>query len=289
MIYLYLWRRRTTAKECVKLMREEAERMFEEDIAINRAIAILLLARDVNITVVWLCFQGHHGAEYLRSLGHHKLSIIHHCNTGFLATAGYGTALGVVYSLHESDPGAVEVFVDETRPRLQGAKLTCWELSKMNVPHKLIVDGASGFLMYQKRVHAVVFGADRVAANGDVANKIGTHNLALCAHTYGLPVLACVPCSTVDLTAKTGSDIEVEERPCEEITLQHALRAGYELCPPGTAVYNPAFDITPAKFITAIVTEAGLIFPPFEQELRRAKDMSISKEMKRSKETPNSF
>jgi methylthioribose-1-phosphate isomerase len=186
-----------------------------------------------------------------------------------LATVDYGTAIGVIYSAHHQKKN-IHVWVDETRPRLQGARLTAWELMREGVPMHLVVDGAAGLLMYQKKVDAVVFGADRVAANGDTANKIGTYKLAVVARENSVPVYACVPTSTIDLTVSSGHTIVIEERGSEEVTHVGAE----QVAPPNCPVFNPAFDVTPAKYLSAIVTEEGVCYPPFEQSLPLAKKKS---------------
>jgi len=181
----------------------------------------------------------------------------------------YGTAIGVIYSAHHQGK-KIHVWVDETRPRLQGSRLTAWELMREGVPIHLISDNASGLLMYQNKVDAVVFGADRVAANGDTANKIGTYKLAVVARENNVPVYACVPTSTIDLTVETGRSIVIEERGSEEVT-----HIGTEcIAPAGCPVFNPAFDVTPFKYISAVVTEEGICYPPFEQSLPLAKKKS---------------
>jgi methylthioribose-1-phosphate isomerase len=189
-------------------------------------------------------------------------NIFHHCNTGPLATGGYGTALGVIRYAHEHGK-RVHVFVDETRPRLQGARLTAWELQQMGIPFTVVPDGASGFFMRTRKIDLCVVGCDRIAANGDVANKIGTYNLALAAHAHGIPFYSAGPSSTIDLATPTGDDIPIEERPAEEVT--HI--GNFALTPPGASVSNPAFDITPASYLTAIITEKGVAYPPFIQSL----------------------
>lgn len=188
--------------------------------------------------------------------------IMHHCNTGSLATVDYGTALGVIRTAHEHGR-AVHAFLDETRPRLQGAKLSAWELIQLGVPHTVIVDGASGHFMRTVGIDLCVVGCDRVAANGDTANKIGTYNLALVAHAHGVPFYIAAPTSTIDMAIATGDDIPIEERPAEEVT--HVGRT--QITPTGANVANPAFDVTPAKYITAIITEKGVAYPPFNESL----------------------
>lgn len=205
--------------------------------------------------------MGAHGAALLPD----GATVIHHCNTGALATVDYGTALGVVRAAHEAGK-AVHVIVDETRPRLQGAKLTCWELDRLGIPHTLIVDGAAAWRMAAGGVDAVLVGADRIAANGDAANKIGTYGLAIAARHHGIPLYVVAPTSTVDLATPDGGAIVVEARAADEVTCVD----GQPIAPPGTAAYNPAFDVTPAALVTAIVTEEGVVRPPFADGLRDA-------------------
>jgi methylthioribose-1-phosphate isomerase len=204
-----------------------------------------------------------------RQMGVHGLAvvpqdarIIHHCNTGALATVDYGTALGVIRTAHEHNRH-VYVFVDETRPRLQGARLTAWELGNLGIPYTVIVDGASGFFMRRGMVDLCLVGCDRVAANGDTANKIGTYNLALVARAHHVPFYVVGPTSTVDLNLQNGDLIPIEERSIDEIT----SIGGYAITPQGSPASNPAFDITPAGYITGIITENGIAYPPFEQTL----------------------
>jgi methylthioribose-1-phosphate isomerase len=191
------------------------------------------------------------GASYLRQeCGDGPLSVHTHCNTGALACLGWGTALGVIRALHAA--GTLrDVIVDETRPLLQGARLTCWELGQLGIEHLLACDGAAPFLISQHRADAVVVGADRIAANGDVANKIGTYSLALAARQAGIPFLVAAPESTIDQTTASGAAIPLEQRPDEEITVPAA--------PAGTRALNLAFDITPAELVSAVVTEDRLI------------------------------
>jgi len=190
-------------------------------------------------------------------------NIYHHCNTGPLATGGYGTALGVIRYAHEQGK-SVHVFVDETRPRLQGARLTAWELQQMGIPFTVVPDGASGHFMRTRKIDLCVVGCDRIAANGDVANKIGTYNLALVARAHNVPFYSAGPSSTVDLATPTGDDIPIEERPAEEMT--HI--GDFFITLPGMPVANPAFDVTPASYLTAIITEKGVVYPPYTQSLR---------------------
>jgi methylthioribose-1-phosphate isomerase len=191
-----------------------------------------------------------------------KARIIHHCNTGALATVDYGTALGVIRTAHEHGK-QVHVYVDETRPRLQGARLTTWELLQLGVPHTVVVDGASGYLMSRVGIDLCIVGCDRMAANGDTANKIGTFNLALAAHAHQVPFYVALPLSTIDFSLSSGQEIPIEERPAEEVT----KIGDCPITPEGAQAANPAFDVTPARYITAIITECGVAYPPFEESL----------------------
>jgi methylthioribose-1-phosphate isomerase len=203
-------------------------------------------------------------AEYGQNLIPDHANIIHHCNTGALATVGIGTALGVIRLAHEMGK-RIHVFVDETRPRLQGARLTSWELKKLGIPHTIIVDGASGYVMRNNKIHACLVGCDRIAANGDVANKIGTYNLALVAAAHGVPFYSVGPTSTIDLSAATGAEIPIEERATREIT--HI--GNRQITPDDVNVSNPAFDLTPANYITGIITDRGVVYPPYEDTLAK--------------------
>lgn len=230
--------------EIRRLLLVEAEALADEDIAINRRM-------------------GFNGAEVIPE----GANILHHCNTGTLATVDFGTALGVIYACQEQGK-RIHVWVDETRPRLQGARLTAWELMRAEVPMHLIADNAAGHLMRTGQVDVVIFGADRVAANGDVANKIGTYKLGVVARENGIPVYAVVPTSTIDLNLPDGDHIPIEERNAEEVTLVGETL----IAPENVPVYNPAFDITPHRYLTGIITEEGICYPPFTQSLRWAKD-----------------
>ncbi|MDX1992573.1 MAG: S-methyl-5-thioribose-1-phosphate isomerase [bacterium] len=193
-----------------------------------------------------------------------QATIIHHCNTGSLATQDYGTALGIIRTAHEHGK-RVYVLVEETRPRLQGARLTAWELHEQGIPYQIIVDGASGHFMRLHGVDLCVVGADRIAANGDTANKVGTYNLAIVAHAHGMPFYVAAPLSTIDLDTPSGDEIEIEERPSVEITHIEGVPVVPQAAPAG----NPAFDVTPAKYITAIITEKGIVYPPYTKTLRQ--------------------
>ncbi|MGQ9517522.1 MAG: S-methyl-5-thioribose-1-phosphate isomerase [Anaerolineae bacterium] len=219
----------------------EALAIAEEDVAVNRRI-------------------GEVGAEIVPD----GANILTHCNAGALATVDYGTALGVVRMAVERGK-RVHVWVDETRPRLQGARLTAWELMRDGIPMTLIADNAAGHLMRAGKVDLVLFGADRVAANGDVANKIGSYKLAVLARENGIPCYAVSPTSTIDLSLATGDEIPIEERPPEEVTVIDGRR----IAPEGVPVYNPAFDVTPHRYLTGIITENGIAYPPFGISLRR--------------------
>jgi methylthioribose-1-phosphate isomerase len=222
---------------------EEAQALADEDVEINRRL-------------------GAYGADLIQE----GVTILHHCNTGALATVDYGTALGVIRAAHEQGK-AIRVLVDETRPRLQGARLTAWELRQLGVPFTLIADNAAGHFMRTGQVDIVLVGADRVAANGDVANKIGTYKLAVVAQANGIPFYPCVPTSTVDLSLPTGDEIPIEERPAEEVT--GLSYQGQPVVPPDVTVANPAFDVTPHRYVTGIVTERGIAYPPFTINLAR--------------------
>jgi methylthioribose-1-phosphate isomerase len=189
--------------------------------------------------------------------------VLTHCNAGALATCGYGTALGVIRSAVELGK-RIHVYADETRPFLQGARLTAWELMADNIPTTVICDNMAASLMRAGRIQAVVVGADRIAANGDTANKIGTYNVAILAHEHGIPFYVAAPWSTIDLATATGEAIPIEERPAVEVT----HHGGKQLTPNGVGICNPAFDVTPAKYIAAIVTERGLLRAPFVASLQ---------------------
>ena len=212
----------------------EAEALADEDVEINRRM-------------------GFNGAEIVPE----GANILHHCNTGALAAVDFGTALGVIFACHELGK-AIHVWVDETRPRLQGARLTAWELMRAGVPMHLIADNAAGHLMKAGKVDVVLYGADRVAANGDVANKIGSYKLAVVARENGIPCYSVVPTSTIDLNLPTGDLIPIEERGPREVT--HVGET--QIAPDNVPVYNPAFDVTPHRYLTGIITEEGICYPP---------------------------
>ena len=222
--------------------------------------ALLAEARAIEVEDRRMCAAiGRHGAELL----HDGDTVLTHCNAGALATAGDGTALSVIYSAVASGKN-IRVFADETRPLLQGARLTAWELSQRGVPVTVICDSMAATVMRQRKIQAVIVGADRIAANGDTANKIGTYSVACLAKTHGLPFYVAAPSSTFDLTLSSGEQIPIEERSAAEIT--HGF--GRQTVPDGAEVYNPAFDVTPAELITAIITERGIIRPVTPEAIR---------------------
>jgi methylthioribose-1-phosphate isomerase len=220
---------------------EEAQRMHAEDVAANQAM-------------------GRHGATLMPSSG----GVLTHCNAGALATAGYGTALGVIRAAVEQGK-KIHVYADETRPFLQGSRLTAWELMKDGIPTTVISDNMAGAVMKQGKIGAIVVGADRIAANGDVANKIGTYTVAVLAKEHGIPFYVAAPISTVDLATADGSGIPIEQRNAKEVT--HI--AGRQMVPDGVNVENPAFDVTPAKYVAAIITERGIAKAPYQTSLRK--------------------
>ncbi len=221
----------------------EAQRIADEDVEINQRMA-------------------RHGAELIQS----GETVIHHCNTGALATVDWGTALGVIRMAHEQGK-AVHVLVDETRPRLQGARLTAWELEQYGVPYEIISDNAAGYFLRSGKAQRAFVGADRIAANGDVANKIGTYMLALAARDNNVPFYVVAPSSTFDFSLPSGTHIPIEEREADEVL--GIQRDGQRLSPVGAKARNPAFDVTPNHLVTAFVTEFGVIEPPYEENLRR--------------------
>jgi methylthioribose-1-phosphate isomerase len=224
--------------------------------------ALLFWARGVHAADVAANRRiGEHGAALFAP----ESRVLTHCNTGALATAGYGTALGVIQSSWRQGRVAL-VWVDETRPLLQGARLTAWELRRLGIPFRVLPDAAAGSLLARGEVDRIVVGADRIAANGDTANKIGTYPLAVLAHRHGVPFYVAAPLSTIDPATPTGADIPIEERSPEEIT----TLAGHPITPEGTPALNLAFDLTPADLITNIVTDAGVLQAPYEESIARA-------------------
>jgi methylthioribose-1-phosphate isomerase len=224
-----------------RLLQEEAQKIYKEDIAANKQL-------------------GKFGASLLQS----TRRLMTHCNAGALATAGYGTALGVIRALKESGK-QVEVWVNETRPFLQGARLTAWELKKEKIPATLITDNMAGYLMQEGKVDAVVVGCDRVAANGDVANKIGTYGIAVLAKRHDIPFYVAGPTSSIDIDCASGKDIPIEQRDPTEVS--HIF--GRALAPKGVRVFNPAFDVTSQDLVSALITEKGVIHPPYQENIRK--------------------
>jgi methylthioribose-1-phosphate isomerase len=232
---------RSQGVEVVKqLLKSEAAKIFQEDIASNKLL-------------------GKFGAKLLGN----SLHILTHCNAGALATAGYGTALGVVRAMKEAGKN-VEVMADETRPFLQGARLTAWELKRDKIPVTLLADSMMGYAMQKGKVDAVIVGADRIAANGDVANKIGTYGVAVMARRHNLPFYVAAPTTTIDLKCSCGAEIPIEQRDPREIS--HIF--GQAITPRGVRILNPAFDVTPHDLVTAIITEKGVITAPYTQNIR---------------------
>jgi len=226
-----------------------------KDALIDEALAMLSEDIDTNRRM------GAAGAELLPADG----AVLTHCNAGALATVGYGTALGVIRAAVEQGK-KIRVYADETRPRLQGMKLTAWELHQDGIDVTVIADNMAGMLMRRHKIDCVVVGADRIAANGDTANKIGTYSVAVLARHHGIPFYVAAPYSTIDFEIEVGDDIPIEERPLEEMT----QIGGVQIMPEGVKTINPAFDVTPGSLITAIITERGVIYPPFTKNLRDA-------------------
>lgn len=233
--------RNKPVSEIKQALIDEAHRVYVEDIAANEAM-------------------GKHGAVLLPSSG----SVLTHCNAGALCAAGYGTALGVIRAAVESGK-QIHVFADETRPFLQGSRLTAWELMKDNIPTTLISDNMAGAIMRQGKINAVVVGADRIAANGDVANKIGTYTVAILAKTHGIPFYVAAPIATIDLETPDGSKIPIEQRASTEVTHM----GGRQIAPDGVVVENPAFDVTPNEYVAAIITERGVARAPYSESLKQ--------------------
>lgn len=230
-------------EEIYKKIKEEADEIFEEDIETNKRMA-------------------KHGNEIIKE----GATILTHCNTGALATVGYGTALGVVREAHYTGKN-IFVFADETRPRLQGGRLTAWELVQEEIPSKLIADNVAAILIRDGKIDVILVGADRIALNGDTANKIGTFMLSVVAKAYNVPFYIVAPTTTIDFDIETGEEIEIEERTSEEVTHIDGIRTA----PEGIEVYNPAFDVTPWENITGIITEKGIIRPPYRENIMKLK------------------
>jgi methylthioribose-1-phosphate isomerase len=230
--------------DVVRALISEAKRIADEDVDINRRM-------------------GAHGATLIEEKVGRACNILTHCNAGALATVDYGTALAVIRAAHEQNK-QIHVWVDETRPRLQGARLTSWELMNEGIPMTLIADNVAGHLMRTGQVDIIFVGSDRTAANGDVANKIGTYKLAVLAKENGIPFYAVVPTSTIDLSVPSGDDIPIEKRDAREVTQVREC----QVAPDGVRVLNVAFDVTPHRYVTGIITENGIAYPPFKQSLK---------------------
>ncbi len=241
-------RSRLSKDDLVRYLELEAQIMAREDVEINQAI-------------------GQNGA----SLIHDGANVLTHCSTGALATVDWGTAVGVLRSAHASGK-RLHVWVDETRPRLQGARLNAWELQQLGIPFTLITDNMAAHFMQQGAVDLVITGADRIAANGDTANKIGTYGLAVLAHAHGIPFYIAAPLSTIDPEIPTGEQIPIEERDSAEVT--HI--AGVALAPAGVKVANPSFDVTPNRLIKGIITERGILRAPFDRAIQQITSLSDS-------------
>jgi methylthioribose-1-phosphate isomerase len=239
-LYNELAAQKTPIPEIKSAVVAKARRMYDEDIAACKQM-------------------GAHGASLLPKEG----TVLTHCNAGALATCGYGSALGVIRAAIERGH-KIDVFADETRPFLQGARLTAWELMKDNIPTTVLCDNMAAALMRQGRIQAVIVGADRIAANGDVANKIGTYGVSILAKEHGIPFYVAAPWSTLDLATTHGDLIPIEQRAATEVTHSN----GKQMTPHGVAIENPAFDVTPAKYVTAIITERGVLRAPYERSIQ---------------------
>jgi methylthioribose-1-phosphate isomerase len=247
-LYNELAAKNTSIPEIKAAVVAKARRMYDEDIAACKQM-------------------GAHGASLLPQEG----AVLTHCNAGALATCGYGSALGVIRSAIARGH-KIEVFADETRPFLQGARLTAWELMKDNIPTTVLCDNMAAHLMSKGRIQAVIVGADRIAANGDVANKIGTYGVSILAKEHGIPFYVAAPWSTLDLQTANGDGIPIEQRDAREVTHSN----GKQMTPHGVAIENPAFDVTPAKYVTAIITERGVLRAPYEQSIQNMAKQTIS-------------
>src|ERR1700722_10192569 len=243
-VYTDLAAKNTPIPEIKATVVAKARRMYDEDIAACKQM-------------------GAHGAALLPLEG----TVLTHCNAGALATCGYGSALGVIRAAVERGH-KIDVFADETRPFLQGARLTAWELLHDNIPTTVLCDNMAGALMRQGRIQAVIVGADRIAANGDTANKIGTYTVAVLAKEHGIPFYVAAPLSTIDLATPHGDGIPIEQRAATDVTHSN----GKQMTPNGAAIQNPAFDVTPARYITAIITEHGVLRAPYNQSIQQMAD-----------------
>src|ERR1700761_3683273 len=247
-LYIELVAKDTTIPEIKVAVVAKARRMYDEDIAACKQM-------------------GAHGASLLPKEG----TVLTHCNAGALATCGYGSALGVIRAAIERGH-KIDVFADETRPYLQGARLTAWELMKDNIPTTVLCDNMAAYLMGKGRIQACIVGADRIAANGDPAKKIGPYGVAILAKEFGIPFYVAAPWSTLDLATAHGDLIPIEQRASTEVTHSN----GKQMTPHGVAIENPAFDVTPAKYVTAIITERGVLRAPYEQSIQNMAKQTIS-------------
>ncbi|AEU37678.1 S-methyl-5-thioribose-1-phosphate isomerase [Granulicella mallensis] len=239
-LYNELAAKNTPIREIKAAVVALGQRLYDEDIAACKRM-------------------GAHGASLMPKEG----TVLTHCNAGALATCGYGSALGVIRGAIEAGH-KIHVFADETRPFLQGARLTAWELMKDNIPTTVLCDNMSAHLMSKGRIQAVIVGADRIAANGDTANKIGTYGVSILAKEHGIPFYVAAPFNTIDLATAHGNDIPIEQRDAREVTHSN----GKQMTPDGVGIENPAFDVTPAKYITAIITERGVLRAPFDESIK---------------------
>jgi methylthioribose-1-phosphate isomerase len=239
-------------------------RAAEQKLTADRAESYAALRDEANAIMaedLAMCYaMGRHGVALIPPRGH----VLTHCNAGGLATAGYGTALAPIRTAHEQGR-PIHVFVDETRPFLQGARLTAWELQRADIPLTLITDNMAGYFMRRGEIDCVIVGADRVVANGDIANKIGTYSVAVLAKAHSIPFYVAAPSSTVDFALLNGDAIPIEQRNPDEVTSFGCQ----QIAPAGVRAAHPAFDVTPHELITAIITERGVIYPPFEENLQR--------------------
>jgi methylthioribose-1-phosphate isomerase len=240
------------------LLVEAAEPWATKDSVTGALIADAQLAYEQDIAACKA--MGAHGADLLPSNG----GVLTHCNAGALATCGYGTALGVIRAAVERG-STIHVYADETRPWLQGARLTAWEMHHDGIPTTVLCDNMAATIMRQGKIQAVIVGADRIAANGDVANKIGTYSVAILAREHGIPFYVAAPWSTIDMNTPTGEQIPIEERAAAEVT----HHGGKQMTPTGVGIANPAFDVTPAKYVTAIITELGVLRAPYSEALEK--------------------
>ena len=240
-----------------RMMRKAEETGYDKDALLREAD--LIVREDVEMN--------HRLSEIALSLIRHGDTILTHCNAGALATCGWGTALGVIRTAWDAGLD-IKVYADETRPRLQGARLTAWELTEAGIPVTLIPDSAAATLIREGKIDLIVLGADRITANGDVANKLGTFPLSIVAKEYGVPFYSAAPTSTIDFSMKSGKDIPIEERDPDEVRMID----GVQIAPRDVPVFNPSFDVTPHQNITGIITEKGIIRPPFDRNIERIRE-----------------